>query len=160
MSPTPCHQYKQIPQDPFTPTNMSRVICGGMLWLSSKKKPPSPIPTPQQYLLPGRAVPQGPPQYVPHGTQVPVLAPTAAPLGAQCAVQGRVGHLCLVPTQGGWWERRQGLFSSPREPGWSRAPVGIYSLPPFPEQVFPSELASNPSLVAPDLPRSCQHHNS
>lgn len=48
------------------------------------------------------------------------------------------------------------VFRPPREPGWSRAPVGICSLPPFPEQVFPSERASIPGPrtpgSAPELP--------
>lgn len=89
---------------------------------------------------------------MPHGTQVPVLAPTAAPLGAQRNLQGRVGHLGLIPTRGGWRERRQGLFSTPpgslvgRELLWESVPSRA-----SPSRFFPVNLPSNPA----SCPRIC-----
>lgn len=96
LSPPP-HQRKQTPQDPSTATNTHRVILGGM----QSKAAPQPHPDPLQYLLPGRAVPQGPCQHIPHDARVPVLALPAAPSGAKHIWQGRVGHPGFVPTRGG-----------------------------------------------------------
>lgn len=134
---------------------------GGTLWLSSRKQPPqlhcdlSPVPVPRSGCHTGSSPA--------HATwhPGPCAASDSGSLGSTAQFAGK-----------GWAPRphshRRGLvgeapgavFHPSREPGWSRAPVGICSLPRFPEQVFPSELASNPSLVLPDLPWSCRHHNS
>lgn len=128
---------------------------GGTLWLSSKKQPPWPRPAPPQYLLPGWAVPQGPPQHVPHSARVPAPAPTAAPRGAHPVLWGRVGRLGLVPTRGGRRERCRGLFSTP--PGSPVDPELLWeSVPslPSPSRFSPANIPPSSAPASQICPRA------